>query len=73
MNRRVKVDATSKVFTDTNWSLLAEQKLSLIECIGVAPSRQHPVHLQGILNWIDSLQDAAEAEGYPVVWLDIDK
>lgn len=31
--------------------------------------QQNIEHLTGILHWIDALQDAAEADGYPVVFL----
>jgi hypothetical protein len=56
-------------FDKINWPLLAGQKLSLLECITVAPTREHAEHLQGILHMIDDLQDMAEAAGYNVVWL----
>jgi hypothetical protein len=26
-------------------------------------------HLQGLLNWIDAIQDGAQSAGLPVVWL----
>jgi hypothetical protein len=51
------------VMTDTNWDLLREQKLVLVKACELYPA------LEGILNWIDALQDAAEEDGFPVVFL----
>lgn len=61
---------TIKVFTDTNWRLLAEQKASLVKLIASEDATAWAdEHLQGILHWIDALQDAAEKDGFPVVFL----
>lgn len=62
------------VMDRTNWKMLAKQKLSLVELLfgeRLAPPEQE--HLQGILHWIDALQDAAEIDGFPVVFLTEDK
>ena len=65
------MDATSEVYRKTNWKLLSQQKLALMQAIDLCgPSVEMATALNGILNWIDALQDAAEIEGYPVVWLD---
>jgi hypothetical protein len=50
----------SEIFVLTDWSLLTEQKLALIE----ACTRNDK--LDGLLGWIDAIQDAAAQEGYPV-------
>lgn len=31
--------------------------------------KERLLHLEGILNWMDEIQDAAEKEGCPVEWL----
>jgi hypothetical protein len=48
--------------TDIDWSLLKEQKRWLVE--------QPGEHAEGLINLIDYIQDAAEEQGQPVVWLD---
>lgn len=53
----------SDVFRNTDWKLLSKQKLILI----AACNRFE--ELEGLLNWIDSIQEAAEDAGFPVVWL----
>lgn len=52
-----------EVFQNTDWTELALQKLTLINVCNDDPA------LDGLLHWIDALQDAAEQEGFPVVWL----
>jgi hypothetical protein len=52
----------------TDWKLLAEQKAALVE------GAMHRADLlEGLLAFIDAIQDAAEAEGYPVVWLETEE
>jgi hypothetical protein len=53
----------AEVFAKTDWAELALQKLTLITACDAEPI------LEGMLNWIDALQDAAEQDGHPVVWL----
>lgn len=58
----------------TNWKLLAKQKQALIHVLHVAEQDNFTTieednALTGILNWIDEIQDAAEKDGYPVVFL----
>ena len=60
------------VLGDTNWAALAMQKQALIEVIGMVQPT-HAICLHGILHWIDALQDAAEIDGFPVVFLTEDK
>ncbi|MBI0446879.1 hypothetical protein [Deinococcus sp. DB0503] len=76
----------SGVLTDTDWTLLAQQKLQLVLVIddlekrcdaamtdGRAGEREvlstWMEALSGILYWMDALQDAAQAEGHPTVFL----
>ena len=56
----IKVD---DVLRKTDWKYLARQKQSLIE------AARNNNELEGLLNWVDAIQDAAELEGHPVVWL----
>lgn len=51
-----------KLFNGIDWTLLAEQKRALLDI-------ENNSAVDGILGLIDALQDAAAAEGYPVVWL----
>jgi hypothetical protein len=53
----VKTD--KDVFNLTNWQLFYEQKTTLIEVINGLPEGQVKAHLDGILNWIDNVQDYA--------------
>jgi hypothetical protein len=56
----------------TDWKLLSQQKLTLVTLLSMPnrliDSEKEP--LEGLLNWIDSVQDAAEEDGFPVVWLE---
>jgi hypothetical protein len=56
-----------EVLRKTNWQLLAQQKVALLGAIGVVHDAAE--QLQGLLHFIDAVQDAAAAEGYPVVFL----
>ena len=60
------------VFAKTDWALLAEQKLALLHAISCAPDSEQTTLLTGLLHFLDAVQDAAEAEGHPVVWLTSD-
>ncbi len=68
----------------TDWALLAKQKLALLHAIGDRdPSRgslmtlpaeirektRETWLLEGLLSFLDAVQDAAHEEGYPVVFL----
>ncbi len=64
----IKTMTLDKILTLTNWTLLAEQKLALLEAIKtLTPDMAEP--LQGLLHWIDAIQDTAAAEGFRVVFL----
>jgi hypothetical protein len=54
----------NKVLLKTDWALLAQQKLALLRV-----TDEGLEGLEGLLNFLDALQDAAEADGHPVVWL----
>jgi len=67
----------AEVFKRTDWPLLAEQKLALLAVIRLADEHGASSHLvaplDGLLHWIDALQEAAHAAGYPVVWLEAEE
>lgn len=52
----------NQVLGQTDWVLLAEQKRALLVI------ENNPA-VDGLINFLDALQDAAEFEGFPVVWL----
>jgi hypothetical protein len=54
------------VLDQVDWELLSEQKRVLIR-LATAPDADPA--LDGLLNLLDALQDAAEQDGRPVVWL----
>lgn len=54
----------------TDWAALAQQKLALLNTIDREEDYATREHLEGILNWIDAIQDAAKVEGFPVVFLE---
>lgn len=59
---------------DTDWALLAEQKARLVQLVmnNAADGCGDPADneaLDGLLHWLDAVQDGAEADGYPVVFL----
>jgi hypothetical protein len=64
---------TAQVFGKTDWKLLSEQKASLLRLVFYPDTDANlgdiPTHLQGLLSWIDAVQDAAEEDGFPVVFL----
>jgi len=64
--------AIDRAFGNTDWILLAEQKMGLPEAIKMVPP-DHAEHLTGILHFLDSVQDAAEEDGFPVVFLTTDR
>jgi hypothetical protein len=53
------------VLRQTDWSLLAEQKAVLASWGPIDDATR-----SGLLNWIDAIQDAAERDGHPVVYLE---
>ena len=70
------------VLKHTNWVELAWQKLGLLHAIDAIENYPEPVregdpldgavgHLTGILHWIDAIQEAAEASGFPVAYLSV--
>jgi hypothetical protein len=54
-----------EVLERTDWAELSRQKLALLEVCKDQP--EHP--LTGLLHFLDAVQDAAYADGYPVVFL----
>ena len=58
------------VMEKTDWPLLAKQKQQvLIERILPDLGESEDEAMDGLLNWIDAIQDAAELDGFPVVFL----
>lgn len=53
------------VLLKTDWELLRTQKKALLETIETTPDQKRDL-LQGLLHWIDAIQDAAHSEGYRV-------
>lgn len=51
------------VMRRTDWTELEQQKLALISAADDRPI------LEGLLNFLDAVQDAAKADGFPVVFL----
>jgi hypothetical protein len=52
-----------EVLKKTDWDLFADQKQNLVDIILYPAVEVHNDKLQGILNWIDSIQDAAVEDG----------
>lgn len=62
------------VLDRTDWAMLRDQKQRLVETIAKLEKSRFPHAprdqlLEGLLNFLDALQDAAEIDGYPVVFL----
>ena len=57
-----------ETLTLTDWSLLAEQKLALLEAMYTLTNDMREP-LEGLLHWIDAIQDAAKEAGFPVRFL----
>jgi hypothetical protein len=53
------------VFENIDWQLLSEQKLGLLKLVW---KKDNPA-IDGIIAFLDGVQDAAELDGFPVVWL----
>ncbi len=61
--------APTTTFDKTDWKLLMQQKHALIEAIDGCKTQFPLVELlDGLLQWLDSLQDEAVELGYPVVF-----
>jgi hypothetical protein len=59
----------SAVLERTDWNALKAQKADLLAAMDYAAQLKRPRTLdglQGLLNWLDALQDAAVIDGYPV-------
>lgn len=62
--------STKAVFDRIDWELLRDQKLVLFKLLTAdLLSERVEENLNGILNLIDAIQDAAEKDGFPVVFL----
>jgi len=60
-----------EAFTNVDWALLAQQKLTLLRTINLVALNGTDTagNLTGILHLIDAIQDAAEKDHFPVVFL----
>jgi len=67
MAEKRKPNHVRAVLSKTDWKLLARQKAEL-----ASPGRLDDETRTGLLNWIDAIQDAAERDGLPVVFLEND-
>jgi hypothetical protein len=62
------MDNLATTFKNIEWTLLAQQKLALLEACDMVAIDYVP-ELTGLLHFIDAIQDAAERDGFPVVFL----
>lgn len=70
-----ELTTVQQVLTKTDWSLLRDQKELVITLLQAATERVDEVqtlHLEGLLSWMDAIMDAANDEGYPVMFLTCD-
>jgi hypothetical protein len=65
-HHRTELDSIRGVLENTDWALLARQKVELVRVVQERDKPDDP--LDGLINWLDALQDAAANEGLPVVW-----
>jgi hypothetical protein len=66
------MDNLQMVFDRTDWNALRIQKADLLAAMSYATELRRPETLdglQGLLNWLDAMQDAAEMDGYQVKFL----
>ena len=57
------------VLNSTDWALLAQQKEALVGLSWAAEHGEIKEVLEGVIHFIDAVQDAAHEDGYPVVFL----
>lgn len=65
------MDNLEEAFRKVDWALLAQQKLTLLRTITLVALNGTDManNLTGVLHLIDVIQDAAEKDGFPVVFL----
>jgi hypothetical protein len=56
-------------FDDIDWQLLSAQKAWLLEVGKTSEYDGDMTAAEGLINLLDYIQDAAEEQGQPVVWL----
>lgn len=56
------------LYETIDWAALAKQKHLLIELMLGATNSAQLQTIEGLVNLLDTIQDDAEAQGYPVVW-----
>ena len=57
------------VLNSTDWALLAQQKEALVGLSWAAEHDEIKDVLEGVIAFLDAIQDAAHEDGYPVVFL----
>ena len=62
-------------FHKVDWQLLAQQKLSLLRAMNLLAlsGSETTANLSGIVHFLDAIQDAAEKDNFPVVFLTDDE
>lgn len=61
-----RLDNVQTVLDRTDWTKLRDQKAALIEILSAIKDDEL---IDGLLNWLDAIQDAAEMDGYRVKFL----
>jgi hypothetical protein len=57
-------------FASIDWRLLRDQKGWLLDTALMSGNTRSQKCADGLINLLDYIQDAAEEQGQPVVWLD---
>jgi hypothetical protein len=58
--------AAGDAYSKTDWALLATQKVSLLDVIDTLAEGAAKEHLDGIVNFLDAIQDDANSQGWSV-------
>lgn len=59
-----------EVLDKVDWKLLKDQKQFLMECADKSIPEIWIPWFEGLINFLDALQEAAKKDGYPVVWIE---
>lgn len=62
----------AKFEVNIDWKLLAQQKRALLKLYFDNAGNERK-HIEGVINMIDEIQDQANDQGEPVVWLSENK
>lgn len=58
-----------EAFRRVDWTLLAEQKRTLLGVLVAFTNTETANNLSGLLHFLDEIQDAAHKDSFPVVFL----